>query len=133
MLTSKTTCRVIYGDTDKMGFAYYANYFRWFEQARADMFRSWGLSYREVEEKGFFMPVSEAYCKYISSVDYDDILIIETELDTSVKAGIKFNYLMLNEDNKTVAKGHTKHACLNSDGKVVRPPGFLTKIIKENS
>ena len=31
MITHKTTCRVIYGDTDKMGFVYHANYFRWFE------------------------------------------------------------------------------------------------------
>ena len=26
--------RVIYGDTDQMGIAYYANYLFWFEQAR---------------------------------------------------------------------------------------------------
>jgi hypothetical protein len=28
MPTHRTTCRVIYGDTDNMGQAYYGNYFR---------------------------------------------------------------------------------------------------------
>ena len=36
--------RVRYGDTDQMGFAYYANYLRWFEIGRAEMMRSPSLS-----------------------------------------------------------------------------------------
>ena len=51
MLTHRTTCRVIYGDTDKMGVAYHANYLRWFEMGRSEMFRNLGLTYREMEEK----------------------------------------------------------------------------------
>ncbi len=133
MLTNKTTCRVIYGDTDKMGFAYHANYFRWFEAARTELFRNWGLSYRTVEKKGIFLPVSEAYCKFTASVDYDDLLTIETSLDTSVKGAMRFKYSIFNEDQQIVAKGYTKHAFLNSQGKVVRPPEFLKKVIEENS
>ncbi len=36
--------RVIYGDTDQMGVVYYANYFRYFEFARSEYFRSRGGS-----------------------------------------------------------------------------------------
>src|SRR5437870_5565042 len=31
--------RVRYGDTDQMGFAYYAHYLRWFEVGRAELMR----------------------------------------------------------------------------------------------
>ena len=44
--------RVRYAETDKMGVVYYANYFVWFEVARADLLRSLGWSYREMEHAG---------------------------------------------------------------------------------
>ena len=134
MLRYRTTYRVIYGDTDNMGQAYYGNYFRWFEIGRSEMFRSLGLSYKAVEEHGIFLPVSETYCRYSTPAKYDDILIIETSLDIKIKAGIKFDYKIYNEDGKTLlAKGYTKHPCVNRDGKVVRPPEFIREIIKKTA
>ena len=130
----KTTCRVIYGDTDNMGQAYYGNYFRWFEVGRSELFRSLGLPYASIEKQGLFLPVAETYCKYLQPAKYDDLLTIETSLDTRLKGAIKFDYKIYNEDAQTLlAHGYTKHACLNSDGKVVRPPGFLKEIIEKNS
>ena len=37
MLSHQTPYRVIYGDTDNMGVAYYANYLRWFEIGRTEL------------------------------------------------------------------------------------------------
>lgn len=48
--------RVIYGDTDKMGVVYYANYFRYFEYSRSELFRACGGSYVALEEAGFDCP-----------------------------------------------------------------------------
>ena len=130
----KTTCRVIYGDTDNMGQAYYGNYFRWFEVGRSELFRSLDLPYASIEKQGLFLPVAETYCKYLLPAKYDDLLTIETSLDTRLKGAIKFDYKIYNEDAQTLlAHGYTKHACLNSDGRVVRPPGFLKEIIEKNS
>ena len=56
--------RVLYGDTDSMGVAYYANYLRWFEIGRTELFRRVGSTYRLLEEQGCFLPVYEAYCRY---------------------------------------------------------------------
>jgi acyl-CoA thioester hydrolase len=133
MPTHKTTCRVIYGDTDNMGQAYYGNYFRWFEIGRTELFRSLGISYASVESRDIFLPVAEAYCKYSVPAKYDDLLMIETSLDTKLKGAIKFDYRVFREDGKTLlAQGHTKHACLNRDGKVVRPPAFIKEAIEKN-
>jgi acyl-CoA thioester hydrolase len=134
MLTQKTTCRVIYGDTDKMGFVYHANYFRWFEAGRSDLFRQLGISYKEIEAEGIHLPVAEVHCRFISSSQYDDILVIETTLDTSFKAGMKFDYRVFSEDgDKILAKGYTKHACMDRNGQLVRPPELITKLIENNS
>ncbi len=134
MATHRTTCRVIYGDTDNMGQAYYGNYFRWFEMGRNELFRSMGLAYSTVESQGIFLPVAETYCKYLMPAKYDDRLIIETSLDTRLKGAIRFEYRIYSEETQTLlAQGYSKHACLNRDGKVVRPPRFIKEIIEKNS
>jgi acyl-CoA thioester hydrolase len=134
MLTHKTTVRVRYGDTDKMGFVYNANYFRWFEIGRSEMFRSMGIPYKSIELKGFFLPLSEMHCTFNAPSQYDDILVIETSIDTGFRAGMKFDYKIFNENNnKLLASGFTKHACVDIGGRVVRPPKFLTDCIVRNS
>jgi acyl-CoA thioester hydrolase len=130
MFSHRTTYRVIYGDTDNMGQAYYGNYFRWFEIGRSEMFRFLGLPYKTVEENGIFLPVAESYCKYAAPARYDDVLIIETSLDSTLKAGMKFDYKIFTEDGRTlIAEGYTKHPCVSREGKVVRPPRFLRDVI----
>lgn len=126
-----THYRVIYGDTDNMGVAYNANYLRWFEIGRTEMFRSLGLTYREIETRGVMLPVAEVHCKFIRSARYDDLITIETTLDTGMRSGFKFLYRILDEAGEVeIAKGWTTHACLNTEGRVVRPPKFLTDLIK---
>ncbi len=117
-----------------MGFAYYSNYLRWFEMGRTEFFRYLGLTYKEIEKKGIFLPVSKVYCKYLYPAHYDDVLIIETSLDTSVKGSMKFNYRILSEDGNTIlAKGETRHAFTDYSGRVVRPPKLLTELIAKNN
>ena len=128
--THQTTYRVIYGDTDRMGVVYYANYLRWFEIGRNELLRSAGLPYTEIERQDILLPVSEAHCKYISSVSYDDEIIIETFLDPSIRSGLKIDYIIYRKEGMRVAaKGYTKHACVGKDGKVIRPPAFITEAL----
>ena len=126
----RTTCRVIYGDTDNMGMAYHAHYFRWFEKGRTEMFRHLGLPYSQIEAQGVFMPVSEAWCKFRAPIRYDDLLIIETGLDERIRGGMKFNYRLFRDpDEALLAEGFTRHACVDPDGKVIRPPAFLRDFV----
>ncbi|MFP4307749.1 MAG: acyl-CoA thioesterase [Desulfococcaceae bacterium] len=157
MLRYRTAYRVIYGDTDQMGVAYYANYLRWFEMGRTEMFRRLGVTYGEIEAQGIALPVLEAFCKYHQPARYDDVIVVETILDPAVRAGMKFDYRVFRESDggagtgesggdrpfpsnpvpKTgrvagaplLAEGYTRHACLNRKGRVVRPPAFLTEAI----
>ncbi len=133
MKSFKATVRVIYGDTDNMGIAYHANYFRWFEIGRSEMFRSLGLAYRDIEERGIFLPVSEVGCKFLAPIRYDDLLVIETTLDTTVRGGMKFDYRIFKENDETVlARGFSKHACMNRERKVVRPPAFIMELVADD-
>jgi acyl-CoA thioester hydrolase len=107
MLRYRTAYRVIYGDTDQMGVAYYANYLRWFEMGRTEMFRRLGVTYGEIEAQGIALPVLEAFCKYHQPARYDDVIVVETILDPAVRAGMKFDYRVFRESDGGSDKGET--------------------------
>ena len=113
-----------------MGVAYYANYLRWFEIGRTELLRAWGLPYREIESRGLFLSVAEVQCKYASPAQYDQVLTFEASVDPQYKGGLKIDYRILSQDEKTQhATGFTRHAFVNSEGRVIRPPKFMRELI----
>ena len=130
MLSHKTPYRVIYGDTDNMGVAYYANYLRWFEIGRTELLRAWGMPYRQIESQGLLLPVAEAQCRYLLPAKYDQLLVIEAMLDTPYQGGLRITYRILSEDEQQLhATGYTRHAFVNPQGRVIRPPQFMRELI----
>lgn len=130
-LTHQTTYRVIYGDTDTMGIVYHANYLRWFEMGRNELFRSLGMPYTQIEAKGLMLPVSEVKCKYLAPAKYDDVIVVEASLNNGFRAGMQFDYRISSEDGTiTHATGYTRHAFVDDRGKVIRPPAFIRELIK---
>ena len=122
--------RVLYGDTDAMGQAYYGNYLRWFESGRAEWFRSCGMSYRELEEKGVYLPVIEAHCHYRKPAFYDDVLTIATSFRFSGPARLRFDYEVSRQANgDSLANGYTVHVCVDRERKVLKPPAFLAQLL----
>ncbi len=115
-----------------MGVAYYANYLRWFEIGRTELLRAWGLPYREIESRGLLLPVAEAQCKYAAPARYDHMLTIEASLDPTYKGGLKIDYRILSQDEETLhATGFTRHAFVNAEGSVIRPPKFIRQLINQ--
>jgi len=127
----QTSYRVLYGDVDSMGVVYYGNYFRLFERGRAELLRQRGLGYKEVEERGFILPVTETRCHYYQSARYDDLLLIETRVGLIKRASVRFEYEIFRgmEDRDRLVTGFTLHACLNPSGKIVRLPEFLLQVL----
>jgi acyl-CoA thioester hydrolase len=124
------TIRVRYGDTDQMGFAYYGNYLRWFEIGRAEMFRSLGRSYRDIEAQGIWLPVLEARCRYLKPARYDDEVVIETGVSELGRASVRFGYRILRAGNdELLAHGETAHCYMAPGGQPVRPPEELLRLL----
>ncbi|WP_291327895.1 thioesterase family protein [Desulfovibrio sp. UCD-KL4C] len=120
---------VSYGETDAMGVVYYAEYLHFFERSRSHYIRERGMSYSVVEEKGIFLPVREASCRYRTPARYDDMLNIHVGISEWKKASIKFIYDIYKADRTVhIASGFTVHACVNTDGRPVRIPEWLKEI-----
>lgn len=129
-MIARAQVRVLYGDTDAMGQAYYGNYLKWFEVGRAEWFRSTGLTYREVESRGVFLPVVEAHCAYKQPAYYDDILHISTSFRFAGQARLRFDY-EISKDTILVATGYTVHACVSRERKVIKPPDYLRTVLEK--
>lgn len=116
------TChyRVIYGDTDKAGVVYHANYLRLFEMGRTEYMRCFvGRSYAELEREGIVMPVAELFIRYKAPARYDDLLTIVTSIRDLQRFSISFNYEIYRaEDAHLLVKGTTKHAAIDVDGRL---------------
>lgn len=118
--------RVIYGDTDQMGVVYYANYLRFFEAGRTELLRAAGIDYRRMEEEGALLPVAEAHARYRSPAQYDDELELETSVAQLGTSSIRIRYeLRRVNDDRLIATGETRHACVDRDGRVIRMPEFV--------
>jgi acyl-CoA thioester hydrolase len=127
----RSECRVIYGDTDTGGVVYYGNYLRFFESGRTEILRANGTSYRELEEKGYILPVVECHTRYKASAQYDDLLIVETSIHEVKKISCRFNHRILRaDDQKLLVKGHTVNACVDRQGKLIRFPDYFLKILQ---
>lgn len=116
--------RVIFGDTDQMGIVYYANYYRYFEAARADFLRQLGKSYRDMQAQDVALPVVTSHCNYKRSARYEDLLTIDTEISELRGASLTFAYVVT-RDQELLATGYTTHACVGKNGRPKAfPPAF---------
>jgi len=119
-MESSAIVRVRYKDTDQMGVAYNGNYFTWFEVGRVELLRNIGISYKELEKRGVFTAVAEAYCKYIKPARFDDEIIIKTRIKKLTETRLEFEYsLYRKEDELLLATGHTLHVFVDKNIKPI--------------
>jgi len=96
MYSLESKLRVRYGETDQMGYVYYGVYAQYYEVGRVELLRSLGISYKEVEEEGFALPVANFEINYKKAAHYDDELIIRTTIKELPSARITFHYETFN-------------------------------------
>lgn len=113
-----------------MGVVYYANYLHWFEQARSQFIREGGMSYAEVEQRGLFLPVREAWCRYRKPAAFDQEIAVRVGISKWGRASLAFAYEVLDlEKTLLLAVGSTEHACVSREGRPVAVPDWLKSII----
>lgn len=114
----ETACRVTYRMTDQMGVVYYANYLELLEIGRTELLRDSGLTYRQMEQDGFLLPVIRVECDYRAPARYDDLLTIRTRLARLGRVRIDFTYEIVRPaDGVLICQGLTHHAIVDAAGR----------------
>jgi acyl-CoA thioester hydrolase len=127
---SVTEVRVRYAETDQMGVVYHTNYLVWCEIARTDLIRMFGASYRELEERGIRLAVSEASVRYIAAARYDDRIRVETRLSRVTSRTMTFDYTILNADTmQRLATASTTLISLDPSNRVSALPADVRRAL----
>jgi acyl-CoA thioester hydrolase len=133
MYVSETSVRVRYSETDQMGIVYYGNYPQYYEVGRVEALRNLGMTYREMEAQGVFMPITSMNLKYIKPALYDDLLTIRTILKELPAMRIQFFYELYNENGVLLNTGETVLAFVEiKTRRPVMAPEWFIKILKAN-
>jgi len=115
--------RVRYGEVDRMGVAYHAHYLEWAELGRTEHLRLHGVRYRDLEERGCLLAVTEASIRVVRSARYDDLLRVSAWLTDVGSRKVVFAYRIERvDDGSLLATAETALVSLASDGRPARLP-----------
>lgn len=115
--------RVRYSETDRMGVAYHAHYLQWAELGRTEHMRRHGVRYRDLEERGHLLAVSEAGLRIVRPARYDDLLRVTAWLTEVGSRKIVFAYRIERaDDDALLATLWTSLVSLSADGRSTRLP-----------
>ena len=130
MLANETQLRVQYYDTDQMGVVHHSNYVRYFEIGRTELMRSIGLSYKEMEDSGTVMPITNVEVQYFYPARYDEFIYVKSYVKEIPKVRITFHYEIYNEQRKLLVAGSTTLAFINKEtGRPQRTPEIMVKAL----
>ena len=121
-LSGETRLRVRYAETDRMGIVYHANFAVWFEVGRVELLRQIGFEYSAMEQQEkCHLPVVDLRVRYKAPAQYDDEIVVRTELKNARSTLLHFAYEVFRErDRALLATGETMH--ITVDDKFERRP-----------
>lgn len=128
----ETSVRVRYGEVDRMGFVYHANYLPYFEIGRTEFLRSRGNTYRALEESGTLLVVVDAGLRFLRPAGYDDALLVRTRLAELAGVRMRFEYEVSRPaDGTRIATGHTTLAATDLKGRPIRIPSPVRSLLED--
>lgn len=122
--------RVRYAETDQMGVVHHGNYPQYLEMGRTEWLRSYGISYKAMEDSGIILPVVSISLNYKKSAYYDDLLVLRTYLRKKPMVRIEFDYEIYNGEGDFLAEANSVLAFMDAKkNKPIRcPADILEKI-----
>jgi acyl-CoA thioester hydrolase len=107
---------IFYHDTDCGNVVYYANYLKFFEEARTLYMAEKGFSVPSLMQKGLYFVVARQEVEYKFSVRYGDEIDVSTTVAEISDIKIVFEHIIKNQNDRLCTKGKTTLVCVNASG-----------------
>jgi len=128
---STITLRVNYSETDQMGVVYHANYLIWFDRARTELMRETGVTYKELEQQGVYLAVSEVKVRYRAAARYDDLVQVRCWVRDLASRRVTFGYAVERAATaELLATGETALVSLTHDHTLTRMPHHVVELLQ---
>jgi acyl-CoA thioester hydrolase len=122
--------RVRYRECDPMGVVYHTHYLDYFEAARTEALRDFGLAYRDLEEEGIIMPVTKVDVRYHRPARYDELLEIRTIFPDIPETRVSIDYeVYATERAPQLVSGRVELCFVNrSSRRPIAPPESIKEV-----
>ncbi len=107
---------IFYHDTDCGNVVYYANYLKYFEEARTLYMAEKGFSVPALMERGKFFVVARQEVEYKYPVRYGDQITVDTKVLEISDIKIVFENVITNQNGRLCTKGKTTLVCVDKNG-----------------
>jgi acyl-CoA thioester hydrolase len=113
--------RVYYEDTDAGGVVYYANFLKFAERSRTDLFRKSGINHTILAEKfGCFYVVRKAEVEYLAPGRLDDEIIVETKVTRIGRSSVDMSQNCFNQHGEKLVNVDVQIVCVKNDGDKIK-------------
>lgn len=85
-------------DTDAAQVVHYSNFFRFFERAEEEFYRSLGFTFTDTARRGLWFPRVEAFCQYKKPARFNDLLEIELTVEDLKEKSVKYSFNVTNKE-----------------------------------
>lgn len=132
MISDTFELRPRYGEVDKMGYVYHANYVSYCHQARTELLRKLGINDAILEANNIMMPVISFNIKYHKPAIYDELLTIKTSIREMPKVRFGFEFEVTNANNKRICSAKSEVVFVNAeDRKPIRIPELVSNALNQ--
>jgi acyl-CoA thioester hydrolase len=113
----RVNVRVQWADTDAAGVVWFGNFFRFFEQAEDELFRSLGRTRLQLmSETGVLMPRVNATCRFFSPARAEELLDVGVAVADVAARRISYEFVVHEHDSgRLVAEGSYQVACVSPE------------------
>lgn len=131
MISDERELRPRYGEVDKMGYVYHANYISYCHFARTELMRKLGVCDATLEENNIMLPVITFDIKYKNPAHYDELLTINTKITEMPDIKLHFEFEITNEKFETICKAKSSVVFVDAQSrKLLRAPKLIVNAFK---
>jgi acyl-CoA thioester hydrolase len=131
LLVYEHKLRSRYAETDQMGYVYHGRFLEYFEEARTEMIRKAGVSYKKLEEAGVMLPVMHVSVDYRRPVYYDELMTVRVLIYDEPSTRLRTHYEVLSESGKVKLEGKVVLCFVDTaTRRPCNPPDFFVSGMK---
>lgn len=113
--------RVAYHQTDGQRRVHHSNYLNYFEDARVEMLREGGIEYKNIEDSGRLLVVTEMNVQYYAAAEFDDWLRLDVVVTEIRKVRLSHHYEVFRGETR-IASADSTIACVSPEGRPTKLP-----------
>lgn len=104
---AQVSLEIPFHDVDMLCIAWHGHYYKYFEIARTELYRKYDCDVAQLKELGYYLPITDSSCRYVSPLKYGMTVSIEATLEEwEYRLVVKYR-IFDSQTGKKLARGAT--------------------------